>query len=466
MRNLILLLALSLFCLSALQAGAQDTQAPQGEPEQLNLPGDNLNLYAVMKLFQESPTLEEFEKKLNDQSLKVNNLDLDGDNKIDYIKVVDNVDGDIHNIALKVDVNKDEDQDVAVFVVKKDANGQVEIQLIGDEALYGKDYIIEPNTGSSTPTANPGYTGDQPPPPADDGQEAYATSWPVVQYMYEPSYSVWISPWHWGYYPGYWQPWTPFFWHEYYGYQYHWNYYYRAHYRYTPVYRFPTWRTHYYGGGLRSRSTFVATRYNRGDYRQTYTRPDLAGRGADLFKRDHPKAPHLNRPLPRFDNNNNNRPIVNRPNRDVNRPGNGRPGGNNSPNRPGDNNNHPDRPVIRPVNPNPRNGNNTPARPVIRPVNPNPGDGNRPHNRPVIRPVNPNPGNGNNTPGRPVTRPISPTPVNGNNTPNRPARPANGNNFPNRPVTRPASPRPQQTTQPVNRPARTERPAGQPRHNN
>jgi len=140
MRNILRLPVIALFCLLILKVSAQDAtaQPPGQQPEQLNLPGDNLNLYAVMKLFQESPTLEEFEKKLNDQSLKVNNLDLDGDNKIDYIKVVDNVDGDVHNIALKVDVNKDQDQDVAVFVVKKESSGQVDIQLIGDEALYGK----------------------------------------------------------------------------------------------------------------------------------------------------------------------------------------------------------------------------------------------------------------------------------------------------------------------------------------
>ena len=90
-----ILIPLIAFCLFGFKASAQE------EPEQLNLPGDNLNLYAVMKLFQESPTLEEFEKKLNDPDNKVNNLDLDGDNNIDYIKVVDNVEGDIHNITLK-----------------------------------------------------------------------------------------------------------------------------------------------------------------------------------------------------------------------------------------------------------------------------------------------------------------------------------------------------------------------------
>ena len=37
-------------------------QAQNNEEEKLNLPGDNLNLYAVLNLFQESETLELFEK--------------------------------------------------------------------------------------------------------------------------------------------------------------------------------------------------------------------------------------------------------------------------------------------------------------------------------------------------------------------------------------------------------------------
>jgi hypothetical protein len=44
--------------------------------EYLGLPGDNLNLYAVMKLFQESETLEGFERNLNNENSRINNLDL------------------------------------------------------------------------------------------------------------------------------------------------------------------------------------------------------------------------------------------------------------------------------------------------------------------------------------------------------------------------------------------------------
>ena len=50
--------------------------AQNGVEEKLNLPGDNLNLYAVLNLFQESETLELFENNLNAEDSKINNLDL------------------------------------------------------------------------------------------------------------------------------------------------------------------------------------------------------------------------------------------------------------------------------------------------------------------------------------------------------------------------------------------------------
>ncbi len=100
--------------------------------ERLNMPGDNLNLYAVMKLFQESETLEAFERELNNEENKINNLDLNYNNLIDYIKVIDYVDGDAHTIVLQVAISKYENQDVAVFTVNKDRYGNVQVQLIGD----------------------------------------------------------------------------------------------------------------------------------------------------------------------------------------------------------------------------------------------------------------------------------------------------------------------------------------------
>src|SRR6188474_1755394 len=86
----------------------------------LGLPGDNLDLYAVLDLFQKSKTIEEFEKSLNLEKTAINNLDLDLDKKVDFIKVVTKNEGDDFTFILQVAVSKTETQDVAVILVSKD----------------------------------------------------------------------------------------------------------------------------------------------------------------------------------------------------------------------------------------------------------------------------------------------------------------------------------------------------------
>ena len=46
-----------------------------------------------MDLFQKSKTIEDFEKKLNEEKTGINNLDLDLDKKVDFIKVVTKKEG-------------------------------------------------------------------------------------------------------------------------------------------------------------------------------------------------------------------------------------------------------------------------------------------------------------------------------------------------------------------------------------
>ena len=60
----------------------------QSEFTALGLPADDLNLYAVLDVFQKSKTLEEFEKVLNSIDSNINNIDLNNDNSIDYIDVL------------------------------------------------------------------------------------------------------------------------------------------------------------------------------------------------------------------------------------------------------------------------------------------------------------------------------------------------------------------------------------------
>lgn len=257
--------------------------AQEQKPDSLGLPGDNLNLYAVMDLFQQSPTLEDFEKALNNQDSTINNLDLDGDGYVDYITVSDIPDDDVHNIVLQVPVTSDEKQDVAVFTVKRESDDKVFMQLTGDEALYGKDYIIEPSAGG---TPNPGYTGgnttvvnttvvNQVAP-----QPVTIVAWPVIRYIYRPAYVVWHSPWYFGYYPPYWHPWRPHYWHYYYGFHYHRHYPY--HYTVVHVHRYPSYNVYY--SSRRSVSRTVNVHIEKKTYVNTYSRPETRRDGESRYQ--------------------------------------------------------------------------------------------------------------------------------------------------------------------------------------
>jgi hypothetical protein len=285
----------------------------------LGLPGDNLNLYAVMKLFQESQTLEDFERDLNDEKTNINNLDLNNDNRVDYIKVMDNIDGNVHNIVLQVAVGPKENQDVAVVTVQRFNNGEVQIQLTGDEELYGRDYIIEPRIDDSlAETPNPGYSGQS--------VTYYRTTpveiaaWPIVRFVYLPSYTRWHSSWNWGYYPSYWHPWQPFSWHYYYGYHYNWHHDYYGHYRQWKYHRYSDWNDTYYRK-TRSYSPEVSHRIQTGVYKTTYSKPDDRRRGEARFAETHPEV--IRRSNDRSSGNSNvdrrssttvtNRTVVNKP---------------------------------------------------------------------------------------------------------------------------------------------------------
>lgn len=285
------LLVMALVCL----AGANWLYAQSKPNEYLGLPGDNLNLYAVMDVFQTSETIEAFERNLNDPDKLINNLDLNGDNLVDYIMVYDYVDDNTHTIVLRVALNKREQQDVAVFTVQQFNDGSVQVQLIGDEALYGPNYIIEPIYAE---TPNPGYTGNA---YQTQGNNVVTTTyhevanWPVVIYLYAPIYRPWSSAWYWGYYPPYWRPWSPHYWHFYYGYHSHWHGHYYAYYRPWRYYRSDRYRN-VYVARIRNSSPTVAVNISSGRYRDTYGKPERRRDGENLFTQKYPNgAPRPNR---------------------------------------------------------------------------------------------------------------------------------------------------------------------------
>lgn len=175
---------------------AQTTEAPSS-------PGDNFSLQGALDLFSRSKDLEAFEKALNDPDQHINNLDLDNDGQVDYLRVVDHKEGDVHAIILQAPINGSESQDVAVIEVEKTGVNTAQARIVGDENLYGPGISYEKYTSV---------------------QEAPSTvvvdvwGWPSVRYIYGPSYRVWASPWYWGHYPGWYSPWHPYPVHVYYGY--------------------------------------------------------------------------------------------------------------------------------------------------------------------------------------------------------------------------------------------------------
>ncbi len=261
---------------------------PQEYPDEyLGLPGDNFNLYAVMNLFQKSETLEGFERSLNDENTRINNLDLNNDNYIDYVKVLDYVDGNVHTIVLQAVLDRNESQDVAVFTVQRLRDGSVQIQLVGDEALYGRNYIIEPYYAE---TPNPGYTGRSNRYNTTVVRTTYVevSAWPVIRFIYMPNYIIWRSSWYWGYYPGYWNPWRPYYWHYYYGYHYHWFPDYYGHFHRYDRHRWDGW-DRYYFRDRRVYSRNVAININEGRYKTTYSRPEQRRDGEALYAKAHPE---------------------------------------------------------------------------------------------------------------------------------------------------------------------------------
>ncbi|MEK6781186.1 MAG: hypothetical protein AABY93_05745 [Bacteroidota bacterium] len=198
-KNLLIVLVLALS-----SVGTPAFSQSENDTTLLGLPGDNLNLYAVLDLFQKSKTIEDFEKTLNEEKTGINNLDLNLDSKVDFIKVKTEQKDKDFTFILQTDVKEKETQDVAVILVSKDKNDKVTMQIVGDKDLYGKDYVIEPKAATEAVTPNPAYTGTQPVPE----KVVVVETVPVVQYVYSPVYVPYYPPYYYGYYPPYYVSYT------------------------------------------------------------------------------------------------------------------------------------------------------------------------------------------------------------------------------------------------------------------
>ncbi len=210
------LLALIFVCIAANSkfANAQNSS----ESDSTGLPGDNFSLQGALEMFKKATSPEEFEKMINTENNHVNNLDLNGDGDIDYIRVIDNSKGDVHAFVLQVPVSESENQDIAVIELEKTSENNAELQIIGDEDIYGTQTIVEPidesemNSNESLEPAKKGGPNQWYTEAVDAAIVVNVWPWPCVRFTFGPVYRPWISPWRWRSYPGWWHPWRPLGW--------------------------------------------------------------------------------------------------------------------------------------------------------------------------------------------------------------------------------------------------------------
>lgn len=134
-------------------------------------------------MFGESANLQDFERRLNDPKYQISNLDLNGDDEVDYLRVIESVEDRTHVVIIQAVLDRDVYQDVATIDVERDNYNKVSVQIVGNSYLYGTNYIYEP-VYSVVPVI-------------------YTSFWVT---NYRPYYSTW----YWGYYPTYYSAWRPY----------------------------------------------------------------------------------------------------------------------------------------------------------------------------------------------------------------------------------------------------------------
>lgn len=194
MKRLVIILLLSIVNYQLSTVFADETVTVTATSSDIS---ENLDLKTVATLFGQAKDLEQFEQLLNNPDSAFSNLDLNGDGEVDYLRVIETADNNRHLVVVQAVLAKDIYQDVASIFVEKDEKNQITVQVVGDEYIYGENYIIEP---------------------------VYIYRPVIYDWFWGPSWVCWHSPYYWGYYPHWWHPyhcidpflyWDHCYWHHY-----------------------------------------------------------------------------------------------------------------------------------------------------------------------------------------------------------------------------------------------------------
>lgn len=178
MKAKVLLLALLAIGFSSCSAQSQTTVYAKNSDI-----SDNLDLRAVASIFGESANLQDFERRLNDPKYQISNLDLNGDDQVDYLRVIESVEARTHVVIIQAVLDRDVYQDIATIDVERDNYNQVNVQVVGNSYLYGANYIYEP---------------------------VYSVAPVIYTSFWITNYRPYISSWTWNYYPSYYYAWRPY----------------------------------------------------------------------------------------------------------------------------------------------------------------------------------------------------------------------------------------------------------------
>jgi hypothetical protein len=169
-------MALVILSLAALSVLAQDSSAATTVDSEA---AGGLDLHAVAELFKDAENLEKFEHALNDSETGVNNLDLNKDDHVDFIRVTEKVADDTHLIVLQALLGEDEFQDVATIAVEREPGEKYNLQVQGDTVIYGANYYVVP--------ANNNFS-----------------AWNIVRGLFRPNYHPYVSTFSYRVLPSWW----------------------------------------------------------------------------------------------------------------------------------------------------------------------------------------------------------------------------------------------------------------------
>ena len=108
---------------------------------------DGLDLQALAELIRLVAYNYDLEEVLNDPNEDLNNLDLDEDGYVDFLGVTQYGGGNSIGFSFTVDMGGGHEQEIVTVSIVKIAEHTVDVELLGDEQIYGPNFYYHESYG-------------------------------------------------------------------------------------------------------------------------------------------------------------------------------------------------------------------------------------------------------------------------------------------------------------------------------